>query len=103
MVERLSDFPWVVARVDCPLCPHRKGQYRLARLAEKYGADIQLCDLIDRIAFDCPWKSHPGERPRNQYGPKWKERFTDLEATSAPPPDLPPMMRKLTVFRSGQD
>ena len=54
MVERLCDFLWVIVRVDCPLCPHRKGQYRLARLAEKFGADIQLCDLLDRIAFDCP-------------------------------------------------
>ncbi len=102
MVERLSDFPWVIVRVDCPLCAHRKGQYRLARLAEKYGTDIQLCDLIDRIAFDCPWQSHPGERPPNQYDPKCKARFTDLEALGSPPPDLPPMMRKLTVIQGGK-
>ncbi len=102
MVERLSDFPWVIVRVDCPLCPHRKGQYRLARLAEKYGADIQLCDLMDRIAFDRPWKSLPWERPPNQYDPKCKARFTDLEGTSSPPSDLPPMMRKLTVIQGGR-
>jgi hypothetical protein len=36
MVERLVDFPWVIVRIDCPLCPHRKGQYRLARLAEEF-------------------------------------------------------------------
>ena len=53
-LQRLSDFPWVIVRIDCPLCPRRKGQYRLARLAEKYGADVQLCDLLDRIALDCP-------------------------------------------------
>jgi hypothetical protein len=103
MVERLSDFPWVIVRVDCPVCPHRKGQYRLARLSEKYGADIQLCDLMEKIALDCPWKSHPGARPPNQYDPKCKARFTDLEATSRPPPDLPPMMRKLTVIQGGKD
>jgi hypothetical protein len=102
MVERLSDFPWIIVRVDCSLCPHRKGQYRLARLAEKYGADIQLCDLMDRIAFDCPWKTLPGERPPNQYDPKCKARFTDLEATNRPPPDHPPMMRKLTVIQGGK-
>lgn len=102
MVERLSDFPWVVVRVDCPLCPHRKGQYRLARLAEKFGADIRLCDLLDRIALDCPRKSLPWERSPGQYDLKCKARFTDLEATSSPPPDLPPMMRKLTVIQGGR-
>jgi len=102
MVERLSDFPWIIVRIDCPLCPQRRGQYRLARLAEKYGADIQLCDLIDRIAFDCPRKSLPWERPPDQYDPCCMARFTDLEATSRPPPDLPPMMRKLTVIQGGR-
>jgi hypothetical protein len=103
MVERLADFPWVVVHVDCPLCPHRKGRYRLARLAEKYGADIRLCDLIDKIAFDCPWRSQPGERPPNQDDPKCKARFTDLNPTSHPPPDLSLMKRKLTVIEGGKD
>jgi hypothetical protein len=86
-----------------PLCPYRKGQYRLARLAEKLGADIQLCDLIDQIAFDCPRKPLPWERPPNQFDPKCKARFTDLEATSRPPPDLPPLMRRLTVNRGRKE
>ena len=103
MIKRLSDFPWVIVRVDCPLGPHRKGQYRLARLAEKYGADFQLCDLIDRIALDCPRKPLPWEKPPNQYDPRCKARFTDLEATSRPPPDLPPRMRKLTIIKGGKD
>jgi hypothetical protein len=102
MVERLSDFPWVIVRIDCPLCPHRKGQYRLARLVEKFEADIQLCELLDRIAFDCPRKSLAWDRPSNQHDPRCKARFTDLEATSRPPPDLPPMMRMLTVIQGGR-
>jgi hypothetical protein len=102
MVERLSDFPWVIVRVDCPLCPHRKGQYRLARLAAEYGADIQLCDLLDRIALDCPKRPLPWEQPPNEFDPGCKARFTDLEATSHPPPDLPPMMRKLSVIQGGK-
>jgi hypothetical protein len=102
MVERLSDFPWVIVRVDCPLCPHRKGQYRLARLAEKFGANIQLCDLISRIALDCPRKSLPWERPAGQSDPQCKARFTDLEPASRPPPDLPPMLKTLTVIQGGK-
>jgi hypothetical protein len=103
MVERLSDFPWVIVRIDCPLCPHRKGHYRLARLAEKFGADIQLCDLIDQIAFDCPRKFLPWERSPSQYDPRCKARLTDFHATSRPPPDLPPMLRRLTVIQGGKD
>jgi hypothetical protein len=52
--------------------------------------------------FRCPWKSHPGERPPNQYDPKCKARFTDLVTVSSPPPDLPPLMRKLTVIEGGK-
>jgi hypothetical protein len=85
-----------------PFCPHRRGQYRLARLAEKFGANIRLCDLIDQIACDCPRKSLPWERPTDQYDLKCKARFKDLEAISRPPPDLPPMMRKLTVLQGGK-
>jgi hypothetical protein len=102
MVERLSDFPWVIVRIDCPLCPHRRGQYRLARLAEKFGADIRLCDLMDKIAFDCPRKSLPWEQPPNEFNPRCKTRFTDLDAPNHPPPDLPPLMRKLKVIEGGR-
>jgi hypothetical protein len=102
MVERLSDFPWVIVRVDCPLCPHQKGQYRLARLAAEYGADIQLRDLLDRIALDCPRRPLPWEHLPDQSDPKCKARFTDLEGTCSPPPDLPPMMRKFTVVQGGK-
>jgi hypothetical protein len=102
MVERLSDFPLIIVRVDYPCCPHRKGQYRQARLAEKYGTDVRLCDLLDRIALDCPRKSLPWEQPPSQYNSKCKARFTDLEATSRPPPDLPPMLRKLTFIQGGR-
>jgi hypothetical protein len=102
MVKRLSDFPWVIVRVDCPLCPHRRGQYRLARLAAEYGPDIQLCDLLDKIALDCPRKTLPWEWTPNQFDLKCEARFTDLEATSAPPPDLPPAMRRLMVIQGGK-
>ncbi len=57
---------------------------------------------MDKIAFGCPWKTLPGERTPNQYHPKCKVRFTDLEAISAPPPDFPPLMRKLTVIQDGK-
>jgi hypothetical protein len=47
------------------------------------------------IALDCPRKIPPWERSPNQYDPECKARFTDLEATSRPPRNIPPMLRKL--------
>jgi hypothetical protein len=85
---------WVIngrAIIRCPMGtrPNRllspEGKYRIARLAEKYGADILPCDLIDRIAFDSLRKSLPWERPPNQYDPRCKARYIDLEAISRPP------------------
>jgi hypothetical protein len=72
MVGRLDDFPCVIVRVDCPVCPHRKGQYRLT------------------------------ERPPSQYDPKCKARFINLEVTRSPPPDFAPVMRKLTNIPGGE-
>lgn len=58
--KTLADYPYVVVRIECGLCG-RRGRYRLARLAERYGADITLEDLLDQIArrrcrYPRPWK-----------------------------------------------
>jgi hypothetical protein len=43
---------------------------RLPWAAEKDGADILLCDLIDRISLDCPRKSLRWKRSPDQSGPE---------------------------------
>jgi hypothetical protein len=53
----------------------------MVQLAAEFGADILICNLIDKIALECPRKSLPWERPPDQYDPNCKARFTDLEAT----------------------
>lgn len=60
-MERLWQFPYVVVRVDCPLCK-RQGSYRLARLAQLHGAEITLEELLDALAYGCPWRD-PQRRP----------------------------------------
>ena len=40
-------YPFVVVRIGCDLC-ERAGAYRLARLAEKFGAGISLDELLSR-------------------------------------------------------
>ena len=100
MVERLSDFPWILVRVGCNLCG-RNGQYRLARLAARFGPEISLDDLLDRLAADCPWRRRPGQRRAGKYDVKCHACYGDL-MFSNPPPNLPPSMRKLRVLPGGK-
>jgi len=40
--ERLSHYRYVIVRFECIFCPWRRSVYRLARLAERYGAEATL-------------------------------------------------------------
>lgn len=81
--KKLSEWPWVVVRVDCVLCP-RKGCYRLARLAARYGSEQSLDGLLAALANDCPgWRTKP-----RKHDPRCGARLVDLER-NLPPPDHP--------------
>jgi hypothetical protein len=101
-MDRLSEYPFIWVRIGCELCPHRKGRYRLARLAAKFGPECPLDELLEKLAFDCKWRTAPGERPPGKYDPKCKARFVDLEGPRIPP-DLPPTMMGLRVIRGGKE
>lgn len=68
----LVDWPQVQVDVECSLCP-RRGRYRLARLAERYGAAVPLTRLLELIAADCALMK-PGEKPR-QYEARCGVRY----------------------------
>lgn len=101
VVNRLSDYPWVVVRLRCRYC-QRQGSYRLARLAAKFGAEIGLEDLLDKLAFDCPWRRDPADGPPGKYDPKCGACFIDLDG-APPPSDLPPGVMGLRVVRGGKE
>ena len=48
--DTLAGFPYVLVRIACYHCD-RRGAYRLARLASKYGAEITSAGFAE--AFDC--------------------------------------------------
>lgn len=100
-MERLWQFPYVIVRVDCPLCK-RQGSYRLARLAQLHGAEITLDELMDALAYGCPWRD-PLRRPPRKYQAKCGARFTDLWKGSPRPPDLPPALSGLRLIPGGKD
>ena len=79
MSDTLLKYPYVVVRIGCRFCD-RKGSYRLARLAVKFGTDAKLDDVARRLASDCPhWK-------RNM---RWPEGcgvyLPDLQPPQKPP------------------
>lgn len=49
---RLSEYPYITVRIACSRCS-RKGSYRLARLADRYGAETMLSTVLAQLAGDC--------------------------------------------------
>ena len=49
--DTLATYPHVTVRIACACCS-RVGQYRLARLAAKFGAEIAMNDLLAFLAGD---------------------------------------------------
>jgi hypothetical protein len=88
-------YPYVVVRIGCRRCT-RKGSYRLARLAAKYGAEIPMIELLAHLAGDCAiWDT------RHRGAPRCGAYFVDLEFP-APPPDRPTEgIRRLRLVKSG--
>jgi hypothetical protein len=81
--DNLAFYPFVVAGSRARVCS-RRGSYRLARHAAKFGPEISLRDLTDRFSYDCPWRARSGPSAASQA------------AASGPrPPDLPPELVKL--------
>ena len=93
--DRLALYPFAVVRIGCRQCS-RKGAYRLARLAAKFGPEITLRDLTNRFSYDCMWRaearSKKGKSTCGVYLPDLEHRL---------PPDLPPGMVKLRLVKSG--
>jgi hypothetical protein len=64
-----------------------EGQLSLARLADKYRAEVPLTDLLGDLAGDCAmWE------PRHPIMERCGAYFVDLDFPK-PPPDLPPEAR----------
>ena len=93
---RVSEFPFVVVRIDCHLCL-RRGAYRLARIAERFGAETALATVLSALAMDCPWRPAPGSRHPGKYERKCRAKFTDLRKFPPRPLDLPPAMAGLRL------
>jgi hypothetical protein len=91
----LALYPFVVVRIACRVCS-RRGSYRLARLAAKFGPEITLGELTARFSYDCLWQAEArGKRAVSSCG----VYLPDLDQPR--PPDLPPGLVKLRLIKKG--
>ncbi len=90
---RLRDYPYVVVRCrDCA----RIGRYRLAVLAEKFGAEAAMADVLEAISSGClrNREKHPNRRCQ-AYLP---------DLVDPRPPDLPTAAgRRLRLVVGGKE
>lgn len=86
-------FPFVVVRIDCTRCT-RSGSYRLARLAQKYGAETGLEEVLSRLTADCVFR-----KAKHPYRQGCGARFADLGGAPRPP-DMP--LSPLRVIAGGK-
>jgi hypothetical protein len=78
----VANYPSVVLEVACARCPERRGVYRLARLAERYGAEMELSELVRRLSADCLLQDPPNPYARrrgNAYVPRCLARIVEPE------------------------
>jgi hypothetical protein len=80
--DTLSSYPYVTVKLACRRCS-RSGSYKLARLADKYCAEIRMTELLAHLAGDCKlWEPrHPAVERCGAY-------FADFDWPPKPP-DLP--------------
>jgi hypothetical protein len=79
-------YPWIIVRIACRRCD-RRGSYRLARLAARFGADVAMPELLKAISADCYYR-----KPRHPISGECQAYFLDLEKDAPPPSDVPPAM-----------
>jgi hypothetical protein len=74
---RLHRYPSVLVSIECSFCPHRKGRYRLVRLAAVHGPDILLDDLLDALVR-CKWRRPATARPAGKYEMRCRAMFVEF-------------------------
>ena len=90
-MSRLSDYPFIIVRIACSRCS-RKGRYRLARLAERFGADARLTDVLAKLSASCP---HADTARHQSVHERGGAIYPDLKDPT--PPDVPPTASGLRV------
>jgi hypothetical protein len=93
---RLLDYPYIMVRFACRECP-RAGRYRLAALAERFGADADMRDVLEAVSSSCR------ARIERHRGLTCAAFLPDIPPPE--PPDLPRALlprERLKIIRGGR-
>jgi len=93
---RLRDYPYVIVRFACRECPSA-GRYRLAALAERFGADADLRDVLEAVSGSCR------ARTGHYRAVRCAAFLPDIPPPT--PPDLPRALlprERLKIIRGGR-
>jgi hypothetical protein len=96
--DTLADYPYVVLRTRCDHCG-RANAYRLARVAQAFGANMPMAEVLTRLFGDCPFALD--RRPAHRDATRCLGYFPDL-AGPRRPPDLPPPLMRWSVIDGGK-
>ena len=96
--DTLSSFPYVKVRLACRKCS-REGAYKLARLADKYGANVGMGDLLKMLVGDCKFID-----PRHPFADRCGGLFRRSRlAGSRPPVPACSIRRRMRVAKGGKE
>jgi hypothetical protein len=93
---RLRDYPFIVVRLACRQCP-RIGRYRVAVLAERFGANVDMEGVLEALSASC------GARAEQYSRLRCGAYFPDLPPEK--PPDLPRALlprERFKIIRGGR-
>lgn len=79
----LSQYPYARLTVQCTSC-HRRGTYSVARLAVRFGSEVDLDDLLRALTASCPWQRPPGARDPRKYEARCLAALPGLVAPQPP-------------------
>ena len=93
--RRLSQYPHGRLTVVCTQC-RRRGSYSVARLAVRFGAEVELDVLLMSLTASCPWQFPPGTRGPRKYQARCLAFLAELSGPR------PPTRERLRVLQGGK-
>ena len=92
--KRLSQYPYGRLLVACDVCD-RQGLYSVARLAARYGPEVDLASLLILLTGSCRWQRGVRDRPPRQYQQRCRAYLPHI-VEPIPRPSGRPKLRVVT-------
>lgn len=98
--RRLSQYPYGRLQIRCSQC-RRQGSWSVARLAVRFGAEIDLGDLLIILTAGCRWQRSPLDREPRKYEARCLAYYPGLVPPD--PPGAPAVRLRLVEKVEGRE